>query len=868
MKTSGYFLFLFLLIATGFAQSPSNQDNWYLNKVIREIKFEGLRNVSRTDLDSVTRTFLNKNFTDDLFRELQAILYGLDYFEGFIRPEIQKADPEGNTIVIIFHVQEKPSIFEIKFSGNTRLAESELRDKIKSKKDEIITSSKVRRDEIEIRNYYLEKGFTNVQVSSSTQRVENRNAVILTFTINEGPQTIVREIKFEGVSQVSETSLRGILKTKESGFFNSGLFQEANLVADRQGIIQFYNRQGFIDAKILEIKRVSQFDESQNRNSLSLIFVIDEGHQFTYGGTTIEGNTLYKTEELLSFDRLSVGQILNKELADNAYNKIIERYFEDGYIFNTIERLEKREERTISYIVRIIERPRARIENIIIKGNTKTQENVILREIPLETGDVFSRSKIIEGLRNLMNLQYFSAVNPETPPGSAEGLMDLIINVEEANTAEVMFGLSFSGATEFPVSLNLKWQDRNFFGRGQTFGLEFNASPVQQNFSFNFSEPWAFDRRINLSTSISFGHYLRSNIEQDVVYPFYTDSYIPDPYNNYTYVFTSTTTYNAITYQEGQVFPGTPSASDISTYNLKLQYDYDREKGILKSGQNTMSLDEYSFNLGFGLGYSLFSFLGRFIFGSSFNTSLQYITYDDTIYRPANSAIRNNLNIWQFENTLSFRTFWDTRDFIYNPEMGTLLGYNFSITGGFLGGFVHLNRLTLKGEANYRLFRIPLADWYTLRAIARVRSVMSFIYDPWGGPGKVVAQPKHLLYVDGMTAGRGWRPSTNLQNGFSSWSANFEFRLPVVENFLWFDTFFDALIFRFQNISLLPVEGQNFYFSYGFGLRIINPQLPIGVYLTKPFRLNQDGSINWEKGDGIFWDADFRITITFGFDIY
>ncbi len=862
-------LIIAMTLVSLYSQEESNlPESWYLNKPIREINFVGLKNVARTDLDAVTRPYLNKNFTDETFRELQANLYGLDYFEGFIRPEVQKGDPGGNSIVILFHVQEKPSIQDIRITGNSRLSEGEIRDKIKSKQGEIVSQSRIRRDELEIRNYYIEKGFTGVSVASSIQRLENQNAVILVFRIEEGPQTIVRLIRFEGVSQISESNLRGILKTKEQSFFESGLFQEANLALDRQGILQFYQRQGFIDARIVEIRRESEFQESQNRNFLNITFVVDEGGQFVYGGTTFEGNNLYSTEEFLSYQRLSVGQILNKELADNAYNRVLEKYFEDGYIFNTIERTEKRDGNTISYHIRIIERPRARIENIIVKGNTKTQDYVIFREIPLETGDVFSRTKIIEGLRNLMNLQYFSAVNPETPPGSAEGLMDLIINVEEANTAEVMFGLSFSGSGDFPISGNLKWQDRNFLGRGQTFGLEVNVSPVQQNLALNFTEPWAFDRRISLSGSLNFGHFYRSNIEQDVLYPIYSSSYIPDPYDDQTYVFTSSTTYNSINYQAGQVFPGVPSSTDISTYNLKKQYEYDKEKGLLKSGQNTMGLDEYSFSLGTGIGYTLASYLGRFIFGASANTSLQYISYDDNLYRPANEALRKNLNLWQFETSLAFRTFWDTRDFIYNPEMGTLLGYNYTVTGGFLGGAAHFTRLQLKGEGNFRLFRVPLVDWYTFRVVARVRSAMSFIMDPIGYPGQVVAQPKHLLYVDGMTSGRGWRPSTNLQNGFSSWYVNFEFRLPVVENFLWFDTYLDTFVFRQQNVPLFPVQLQDWYFAWGLGLRITNPQLPLGFYLAKPFRYDSNGQVLWEKGDGVFWDADMRLVVTFGFDLY
>lgn len=860
------FLTVLGLCGAVFAQEG---EAWYMGKIIREIRFEGLRNVSRNDVDSVVRPFQGKEFSDQLFRDLQAALYNLDYFEGFIRPEVQKGDPQGNTLVLIFHVQEKPAIHEIRFEGNSRFSASELRDQVVIKTGEILVDSKVRQDESKLRQFYLEKGYPQVRVSSTVQRLEGQNRVIVTFRIEEGAQTLVRTIAFEGVSQVSVGSLREVLKTREQGFLSSGVFQEANLVADRQALQQYYWRLGFVDARVLEIRRESEVDAQQNRVYLKLTYVLQEGQQFTFGGVEFEGNSLFSAEELRGQVRLAPGQIFNKEVFDADYSRILDLYFENGYVYNSFDRVERRVDNTIYVTIRITERPRARIENIIVRGNTKTQEHVILREIPLEPGDVFSKTKIIQGLRNLNNLQYFKAITPETPPGSVEGLVDLIINVEEGNTAEIMFGLSFSGATDFPVSGNFKWQDRNFLGRGLTFGIDLNVSPVQQSLAFNFTEPWAFDQRLSLSTSLNIGHHRRSNIEQDVVFPLYSDRYLPDPYELDVWVFTEPTTIGSITYQPGQVFPGVPTEAQIAQYKLKRQYDWDREKGLLKSGQNTMTLDEWSFSLGIGTGYSFFTPYGRFIVGSGINTALQYITYDGDVYRPASVALRQNFNQWLFENSLYFRAFWDTRDFIYNPEMGTLLGGIYTITGGFLSGAVHYTRLALKAEGNYRLFRLPLVDWYTFRVVARARSVMSFVMNPLGPPFEVVAQPKHLLFIDGMTAGRGWRPTVNLQNGFAAWTNSFELRLPAVENFLWFDIYLDSFVFRQQGISLFPIETQDWYFSYGFGLRITNPQLPLGFYLGKPFRLGEDGNLIWEKGDGIFGsDIDFRLVITFGMDLY
>ena len=92
------------------------------------------------------------------------------------------------------------------------------------------------------------------------------------------------------------------------------------------------------------------------------------------------------------------------------------------------------------------------IESITVKGNDRTKDYVILREIPLEVGDVFNRTKLIEGWQSLMSTQYFSSVEPQTYQGSTDLLMDLVIDVEEGQTANIMFGMTFSGGPDFPIS--------------------------------------------------------------------------------------------------------------------------------------------------------------------------------------------------------------------------------------------------------------------------------------------------------------------------------------------------------------------------------------------------------------------------------
>jgi outer membrane protein insertion porin family len=213
---------------------------------------------------------------------------------------------------------------------------------------------------------------------------------------------------------------------------------------------------------------------------------------------TFEGNTIISTEKLNSMLRLTPGDILNKTTLEQDYAKVTDLYYNDGYIYNSITRQEIRNEaeKSVSYKVVIVEKGRAHIENIILKGNTKTKDYVILRELPIQEGDVFSKDKVMEGIQNLYNTQFFTNVIPETPYGSAEGLMDLVINVEEGRTTEINFGVTFSGGLgDVPISGFVKWVDKNFLGRGQEFSIGAELAPSAQSLDVGFTENWLAGKR-------------------------------------------------------------------------------------------------------------------------------------------------------------------------------------------------------------------------------------------------------------------------------------------------------------------------------------------------------------------------------------
>jgi outer membrane protein insertion porin family len=204
---------------------------------------------------------------------------------------------------------------------------------------------------------------------------------------------------------------------------NNGAFQEAKLIADREAITRYYRDRGFIDAVVRDVTRT--FEEDNRGTNMVLTFLIEEGQEFRFGGLTFEGNIIFSSDQLSRLINSREGEVVNMTRLEMDMQDL---YFENGYIFNSILRTPDKDDESnvLSFHITIVERGRAYIENIIVLGNSKTREHVIIREIPLEAGDVFSRTKVLDAMRNLFNLQYFSMVMPDTLQGSTENLMELI----------------------------------------------------------------------------------------------------------------------------------------------------------------------------------------------------------------------------------------------------------------------------------------------------------------------------------------------------------------------------------------------------------------------------------------------------------
>ncbi len=839
-----------LLVAVVFilcALPLSAQEEWYMGKPIADFTFVGLDTVSENELLPLVRPYIGAEFSLEVFWEIQETLYALDYFES-IEANAEPGDDARESVIVEFTVREKPSVEAIVLEGNRRLRKGEILQNVLLAPGDMVTGIQADLDAQAITDLYLEKGYIDASVKAVLEPGEQENTVIVKFVINEGSQTAIRSIIFSGNNFASEGTLKRQMKTKPQSWLSSGVFQELKFEEDQQKILDYYAERGYIDAKIEDVQRTIERDEGEGKNFLNITIYIDEGQQWTYGGMDFAGNTIFADETLQELVRQQPGTVLDKMKLEADTQRVADLYYENGYIFNIINREERRDtkKQEISYTIRILETDRAHIENIIIKGNEKTKDYVIYRELPFEEGDIFSKAKVLQGLRNLYNLQYFTQVQPETPPGSAEGLMDLVINVEEGNTANINFGIMFAGG-DYPISGMLKWEEKNFLGKGQSLGINAELSTLRQLISLSFEEPWLLDRRLLGGVSFSFEHAIVPNVAQDSLFPIFggdEDNAVPDPYLGYL------------------VDPdtGLPStAADAIT-----DYEYALNQGESIPDQYLMDYTVWKFSLGFNTGYRYFTPLGWLGIRSGISTSLEQITYDADLFRPFDPVVREGNDAWKNVNKLGVTLYWDKRDFFLNPSKGFYIAQGATFAVGFPLGTREYIRTDSTLEGFLTLVDVPAGENWDFKLVLAAHSSWSFIF-PQFWREDAIAITNDLLYVDGWNIARGWPLERDLK---ALWDNRLELRMPIAEQLLWWVFFFDGVVATPEIDDLKGMSLDDFRFSIGGGLRFTIPQFPIRLYLAKRFYRDEVDGWQWGTGDLPFFGTTVEFVISLGGDTF
>ncbi len=789
-----------------FAQSSAQESDseWYYGKLIKNVKFKNLQHVDSKELDGITGSFVGKKFSDDVFGDLLDRIDSTDFFED-IAPEALPGDPRKNTVEIVFTVVERPSVTRVTFSGNRQVRTAELKEAVSVKEKDIFVESKVLLDERALRDMYLGKGFTNVTVSSSTKVTPK--GVEVNFKVDEGRSTVISKIDFRGNRIVSSKTLKSKLKLKEAGLVNKGAFQESDLEMDKQAILSYYQNIGYVDAEVIDVTKDININKKKNRDELILTFIVNEGSQYVFGGMTFTGNSIFNSEKLSGLIKLKTGAVFNNSKLQESIMAIADLYYENGYTSNQFQPIPLKDSnnRVISYNFKIVESVRSHVESIAIKGNSRTKEYVIRREIPIEAGDIFSKAKITTGMRNLYNLQYFSAVVPDVIPGSEDNLVNLVFSVDEQSTTSIEFGVTFSGVSDpddLPFALFVKWQDSNFRGSGKSISASSTVATDEQSVSLSFGENWLWGYPVSSSVSTSFSH----------------------------------------------------SSSNC----LRLKVD---GEGVVNDDDYYMDYERWVWSLGFSVGRRWTPIWAIISASAGINGSLVNNVYDENVYIPVDSTIADYANQWGLSNSIWTSISVDDRDINYDPSSGWFASQRLTWYGLTPLENEFFLRSDTKLEKYFTLINLPITETWNWKLVLAGYTGLSLLY-PVNDTG---IGNSSKLYIDGMFNARGWTNIYNKKRGEALWSNTVELRMPLVPGVLALDWFGDAAVITDKPSKLSEIEKTDIFFSTGPGIRFSIPQFPLRLLFANTGKF---GSVNssdkFGKGDGNWhWDKNWKFVLSF-----
>jgi outer membrane protein insertion porin family len=445
---------------------------------------------------------------------------------------IEATEIRNSVIFLNILVSERARLSRFKFNGISKSDADKLREDLQLVRGQQVNEATVANARMAVRRYYVNKGFLNctVNVVQEQDTALLENSEMLLINVDRGPRVRIGAIEFNGNQNVKDKRLaRAMKNTKAKKWWN--VFSGSKFIAkdyreDLNKVLDVYQEEGFRNAAIVR-DTILPVDSRRIR----IVIDLDEDRRFRFRNVRFTGNTKHSSEELSKILNIEPGDVYNKKLLDGKLFMsqsgldISSLYLDDGYLSFYPEVVELADGDSIDLEIRMREGKQYRVRNVIIKGNSKTHDHVIRREVRTRPGQLFNRSDVLRTQRELAVLGYFDpeklGVNPIQDPRT--GTVDLEYTVEEkpsdrlelsggygAGRLILTVGLSFTNFSMRNI-LNAREYTPLPAGDGQTLSLraQTNGSAFQ-NYSLTFVEPWLGGRKPN-SFSVSAFHTVQTN---------------------------------------------------------------------------------------------------------------------------------------------------------------------------------------------------------------------------------------------------------------------------------------------------------------------------------------------------------------------
>jgi outer membrane protein insertion porin family len=457
--------------------------------VIKSIRVEGNRRVE----PETVRTYLRFN-VGDAYNPGKVDQSIRSLFSTGLFADVA-IDREGSGVVV--RVVENPVVNQVAFEGNREVEKATLSAEVQLKPRSVFTRAKAQADVQRILDIYRRQGRYSATVEPKIIELES-NRVNVVFEINEGGATKVQAINFIGNRAFSDSQLRDIISTSQSGLFDfikgTNIYDPDRLALDRELLRQFYLKNGYADARIVS----AGAELARDGSGFYITFVVDEGGPFTFGRVEIESSLNGVDPKALRGELLTVsGATYDQQAMDRTVERLTLTISEQGFAFARVRPRATREPGSpvihISYVVD--QGPRIYIERINIIGNLRTHDHVIRREFRLAEGDAYNPLMVDKAKRRLQGLGFFKTVEIKRRAGSAQDRVVLDVGLVEQSTGELSFGAGYS--TSEGIIGDVSISERNLMGKGQYLRLRLAGSLERLQADISFTEPRFLDRNLS-----------------------------------------------------------------------------------------------------------------------------------------------------------------------------------------------------------------------------------------------------------------------------------------------------------------------------------------------------------------------------------
>ena len=452
---------------------------------IRDIRVEGLQ---RTDPGTVFASLpfrIGDVYNDDKGSAALRALFATGLFKD-VRLQV-----EGDVAVVI--VEERSVIAAVSFVGAAEFDKDTLGRALKDvgiAEGMPFDRAVIDRAEQEIKRQYLSRSFYGAEVVTTVTPVE-RNRVNVTFTMNEGEVARIKEIRITGASAFPEAELLELMDLGTTGWMSwytkADRYSRSRLNGDLEKLRAHYLNRGYLEFAI----ESTQVTISADKQDISVVIGVREGQRYVVTGVRLDGEFLGKDDEFRALVAVRPGQPYRVEDVTATTRAFADLFGRFGYAFARVDARPEidRARGQVSIVVSAAPERRVYVRRIEIAGNSSTRDEVIRRELRQFESSWYDSERIRLSRDRVDRLGFFKQVAVETRevPGSPD-LVDLVVNVEERPTGNLMFGLGYSTAEKLTISASIRQE--NAFGTGQSLGVELNTGKFNRTLQFSTTDPY------------------------------------------------------------------------------------------------------------------------------------------------------------------------------------------------------------------------------------------------------------------------------------------------------------------------------------------------------------------------------------------